>query len=194
VGKGTVVRRLLALRPGLEYSISVTTRPPRPGEVDGRDYRFVEPATFDEMVEDGVFLEWAEGFGHRYGTLAGPIADAALAGHDVLLEIDVQGAARVRDRVPEAVLVFLAPPSEEELARRLRSRGTDDERWVERRLAAARGEMDQTSWFDHVLVNDDVERAADLVAAIIEATHPPPERHRRALPRVPRPRGDSEPT
>ena len=174
VGKGTVVRRLLALRPGLEYSVSVTTRRPRPGEVDGQDYRFVDPATFAGLIRDGAFLEWAEVFGHRYGTLAGPIADAVLAGHDVLLEIDVQGASRVRDRIPDAVLVFLAPPSENELARRLRSRGTDDEAWVERRLAAARGEMQQTAWFDRVLVNDDVERAATQVAAIIEATHRPP--------------------
>jgi len=136
--------------------------------VDGRDYRFVSPETFRRLIDEGAFLEWAEVFGHRYGTLMAPIADALEAGRDALLEIDVQGAATVRERMPEAVLVFLAPPSNEELARRLRARHTEGEEDLARRLAAAQGEMDEAGWFDHVVVNDDVDRAAAEVAAIID--------------------------
>jgi guanylate kinase len=165
-----VVRRVLELRPELEYSVSCTTRQPRGGEIDGRDYRFVAPATFAQLVEDGAFLEWAEVYGHRYGTLAGPIGDALANGRSALLEIDMQGAAAIRERVPDAVLIFLAPPSIEELERRLRARGTESDVAAERRLARARSEMEQSSWFDHVVVNDEVERAAREVTAILDAT------------------------
>ena len=134
----------------------------------GRDYRFTSAETFQRLIEDGAFLEWAEVFGHRYGTLYGPIADQIQQGKDMILEIDVQGAAAVRSRLPEAVLIFLAAPSDAELERRLRARRTESESELERRLEAAREEMDQRSWFDHVVVNDQVERAAADVAAIIE--------------------------
>ena len=137
--------------------------------MDGRDYRFVSPETFRRLIDEGAFLEWAEVFGHRYGTLMAPIADALEAGRDALLEIDVQGAATVRDRMPGAILIFLRPPSEEELLRRLRSRHTEDEAELARRLASARHEMEQAGWFHHVVVNDDVERAAAEVAAIIDS-------------------------
>jgi len=157
------------MKPDLAYSVSCTTREPRPGEVDGRDYRFVSPGRFDEMVESGAFLEWAEIYGHhRSGTLRAPVEEQLSTGRDVVLEIDVQGAATVRERMPEAVLVFLAPPSNEELARRLRARHTEGEEDLARRLAAAQGEMDEAGWFDHVVVNDDVDRAAAEVAAIID--------------------------
>jgi guanylate kinase len=160
------------MRPDLVFSVSATTRPRRPGEIDGRDYRFVSPATFRELIDDGAFLEWAEVFGHRYGTLIAPIADALADGHDVLLEIDVQGARSVRDRFPDAVLIFIVPPSAsnflQQLEERLRKRGSESEREIARRLAAAREEMEEASWFDHVVVNDDVERAATEVAAIID--------------------------
>jgi guanylate kinase len=160
------------MRPDLVFSVSATTRPRRPGEIDGRDYRFVSPATFRELIDDGAFLEWAEVFGHRYGTLIAPIADALADGHDVLLEIDVQGARSVRDRFPDAVLLFIVPPSAsnflQQLEERLRKRGSESEREIARRLAAARDEMEEASWFDHVVVNDDVERAATEVAAIID--------------------------
>jgi guanylate kinase len=136
--------------------------------VEGRDYRFVSPETFKTLIEDGSFLEWAEVFGQRYGTLLAPIADALEQGRDVLLEIDVQGAATVRERMPDAVLIFLQPPSEEDLVRRLRARHTEDEADLARRLASARHEMEQAGWFDRVVVNDDVERAAAEVAAIID--------------------------
>jgi guanylate kinase len=170
VGKGTVVRRLLEARPDLAFSVSLTTRSARPGEVDGRDYRFVPDAEFDRMIEADGFLEWAEVFGERYGTPAEPVEAARAAGRDVLLELDVQGARAVRDRVPDAVRVFLQPPSEEELARRLRARGTEEGPALERRLAEARREMAEASWFDQVVVNDRVEEAVAEVLAIIDRT------------------------
>jgi guanylate kinase len=168
VGKGTVVRQLLTRRPDLHFSVSATTRAPRPGEQDGVHYRFLPDAEFDSMVRDGAFLEWASMFGHRSGTPAAPVEAARREGRDVLLEVDVQGAAAVRERVPDAVLVFLRPPSEKELARRLRARGTESGEDLERRLAEARREMAEANRFDHVVVNDQVERAAKEVLAIID--------------------------
>ena len=149
--------------------MSCTTRDPRPGEVDGRDYRFVTEAEFDRLMAEGAFLEWAEVFGHRYGTLGAPLDEALVEGSDALLEIDVQGAATVRARRADAILVFLRPPSLEELARRLRARHTEDAAELSRRLASAADEMGQAEWFDHVVVNDDVNRAAGEIAAIIES-------------------------
>ena len=164
-----MVRRLLQMRPELVLSVSCTTRQPRPGEVDGRHYRFVTPKQFDRLVEDGAFLEWAEIYGHhRSGTLRAPVFEQLEAGRDVILEIDVQGAASVRRSMPEAVLVFLASPSQDELARRLRARHTENDEDLARRLAAARDEMEEAGGFDHVVVNDDVDRAAAEVAGIIE--------------------------
>ncbi len=155
------------------FSVSCTTRAPRPGEVDGSDYRFVSPVQFEELVADGAFLEWAEVFGHRYGTLIAPIADSLEAGRNVLMEIDVQGARSVRARFPDAVLIFIVPPSAsnflQQLEDRLRKRGSENEAEIARRLAAARDEMGESSWFDHVAVNDVVDRAAAEVAAIIDA-------------------------
>lgn len=158
----------MELRPDLYLSVSCTTRAPRPGERDGRDYHFVSRGEFDTLVEDGAFLEWAEIYGdHRSGTLRAPVGEALEAGRDVILELDVQGAASIRRVMPDAVLIFLDPPSEEELARRLRARRTEDLAALARRLSAAREEIGQRSWFDHVVVNDDVDAAAAQVAAII---------------------------
>jgi guanylate kinase len=138
--------------------------------VDGRDYRFISRADFDRLVEDGAFLEWAEIYGdHRSGTLLGPVAEDLESGRDVVLEVDVQGAAAIRDRVADAVLVFLVPPSRDELERRLRARRTETDAQLERRLAAVDAELEQASWFDHVVVNDDADRAAAEVAAILDA-------------------------
>jgi len=171
VGKGTVVRRLRALRPDLAYSVSATTRDPRPGERDGIDYHFISDAEFDRLVGEGAFLEWAEIYDHhRSGTLLAPVAEAIGSGRDMILELDVQGAAAVRSRLPDAMLLFLAPPSKEELARRLLGRRTEGEAERARRLAAAVSEMEQAAWFDHVVVNDDVGAAAAQVAAIIDDT------------------------
>jgi len=170
VGKGTVVRLLLERRPDLSLSVSATTRDPRPDEVDGRDYRFVTRRQFDHLIEDGAFLEWADIYGdHQSGTLLAPVADDLESGRDVVLEVDVQGAASIKEKMPGAVLIFLAPPSREELARRLRERRTESESQLERRLAAADEEMRQASWFHHQVVNEDAEEAAEQVAAIIDA-------------------------
>jgi guanylate kinase len=150
------------------FSVSATTRSPRPGEVEGVHYRFVSVEDFDRMIEAGAFLEWAEMFGHRSGTPAGPVEEARAAGRDVLLELDVQGARSVRERVPDAVMIYLQPPSEEELARRLRARGTEQGQALDRRLAEARRELAEAPRFDHVVVNDRVEDAVGEVLAIID--------------------------
>jgi guanylate kinase len=168
VGKGTVVRALLAARPELFFSVSHTTREPRVGEVDGVHYRFVSREAFDEMLARGGFLEWAEVFGERYGTPLEAVRSALVEGKDTLLEVDVQGAASVRERVPQAILVFLRPPSEEELGRRLRARGTEAGPELDRRLAEARRELAEAPRFDREVVNDDVDRAVDQVLAIID--------------------------
>lgn len=172
VGKGTLVREVrLHVPQGFLLSVSATTRRPRPGEVDGTDYYFVDDAGFDRMVGDGEMLEWAEVFhGHRYGTPAGPVELHRDAGRDVMLEIDVEGARWVRERVPDAVMILLEPPSRAELERRLRSRGTDSDDGIAERLAKADWELSQRDLFDHDVVNDDLERASSQVAAIIEAS------------------------
>lgn len=172
VGKGTVVREVLErVHDRLVLSVSATTRPPRPSEVDGVDYFFVDDAGFDRMIDDGEMLEWAEVYrGHRSGTPAGPVELHRDAGRDVVLEIDVEGARWVRARVPDAVMILLEPPSRDELERRLRSRGTETEEGIAERLAKADWELSQRDLFDHVLVNDDVERASSQVAAIIDAS------------------------
>jgi guanylate kinase len=175
VGKGSIVRRLLdrdrAEGDGrLAYSISVKTRAPRANERDGREYHFISEVTFDAMLRDDELLEWAPFVDHRSGTPRKFVEDSLAAGSDVILEIDVKGAEQVRAEVPDATLIFLAPPSMEELERRLRGRGTEDDERIARRLDTAAWEMTQRDWFDHVVVNDDLERAADEVAAIIEAS------------------------
>jgi guanylate kinase len=176
VGKGTVVRRIQELRPDLVFSVSYTTRSPRPGEIDGVHYRFVSDDEFDRMIEAGDLLEWASMFGHRSGTSRAEVVAALEAGRDVLKEMDVQGAALVRERLPEAVLIFLAPPSEEELGRRLRERGTEAGQALDHRLAEARRELAQATWFDHIVMNDQLDEAVARVLAIIDAgrsaTHP----------------------
>ncbi len=158
----------MELLPDLVLSISCTTRDPRPGEADGSDYRFVSPDEFERLIHEGAFLEWAEVFGHRYGTLWGPIVQELERGRDVILEIDVQGAAKVRARQLPATFVFLVPPSDQELARRLDLRDTEPSDQRHRRLAAAKDEARSAEWFDHVVVNDEVDRAAAEVAAIID--------------------------
>jgi guanylate kinase len=163
-----VVRPLLAADPSLYYSVSAKTRAPRPGEVDGRDYWFISEPRFDELVRRGELLEFASMFGHRSGTPAGPVESMRAAGRDVLLEIDVQGAAQVRARVPDAVLIFLRPPTRDELVRRLEARGTEHGAALERRLAKLDEELAQVDWFDEVVVNDEVDRAVAEVAAILE--------------------------
>ena len=169
VGKGTVIRRVLDIRPDIVLSVSATTRSPRPGETEGTDYRFVTDPDFDRLVADHAFLEWADIFGHhRSGTLAEPVERDRARGKPVILEIDVQGARQVQEREPDAVLIFLAPPSLDELERRLRARGTEDEAQLERRLAAAEREIGEAGSFGHVVVNEQVDQAAAEIARIID--------------------------
>jgi guanylate kinase len=175
VGKGTVVRRLRELLPGIYVSVSATTRRPRADERDGVEYFFVDDEGFDRLIREDELLEWAEIFGHRSGTPARAIRDVRAEGRDAVLEIDVQGAGIVRRKVPDAVLILLVPPSLDELERRLRTRATEDEEKLARRLARAEDEMAQGAWFDHVVVNDDLERASSQVAAIIAASRPDSE-------------------
>jgi guanylate kinase len=156
VGKGTLIRGLLERLPGLELSVSATTRKPRPGEVDGRDYWFLTPEEFEQRARRGEFVEHAVYAGNRYGTLRSELERPA---RGIVLEIDVQGARQVRSAMPEAVQVFVAPPSPEALRARLEARGSDSPEQIRTRLAAAREELAAQREFGHVVVNDDLERA-----------------------------------
>jgi len=167
VGKDTVIRRLFELCPNLRYSVSYTTRPPRPREVDGVSYTFVDEDTFRQMLAHGEFLEWADVYGRFYGTSLQRVREARQRGEDIVLKIDVQGAAQVRSRVPDAILIFLLPPSDEELFRRLRERGTDAGNSLERRLDNATAELAEAQHYDHRVVNDEVDRAAREILAIV---------------------------
>lgn len=180
VGKGSVVKELLAGDPGmLALSVSATTRPPRAAEVHDRDYFFVSTDQFERMVDEAAMLEWASVFDHFYGTPAHYVEEQRAAGRDVILEIDVQGARQVHERVPDAVLILLKPPSMDELARRLRGRGTESEEKIARRLDEATRELSTASWFDHVLVNEDLDRTVSEVAAIIEEARSASANHRK---------------
>ena len=172
VGKSTVVRAALERDPRIWLSVSATTRQPREGEVDGREYFFVDDAAFDELVATDGLLEWARYAGNRYGTPRAAVQERRSAGIPVLLEIEVQGARQVRQSVPGALLVFLEPPSWDVLVGRLTGRGTEDPATVERRLQAAREELAAAGEFDVVLVNADVrECAAALVACVADPPH-----------------------
>jgi len=171
VGKGSLVLSLLERDPHeMALSVSVTTRAPRAGEIHGEHYLFVSDGSFDRMIADGDLLEWAPVVGHRSGTPRVAVEEMLDSGRDVILEIDVQGAEQVRRLVPEAVLIFLAPPTMEELERRLRDRGTETDEGIAARLAIAHREMEQRPWFDHVVVNDDLDRASSQVADIIDGS------------------------
>jgi len=169
VGKGTVVGKVRSLYPHIWVSVSCTTRAPRPGEREGVEYRFVSPDRFRAMVDGGELLEHAEYAGNRYGTPRAPVEEHLSAGDPALLEIELQGARQVRRAMPEAFLVFLAPPSWAELERRLTGRGTEDPVQLASRLAQAKVELAAEHEFDAVIVNDDVERAAAELVRLIEA-------------------------
>lgn len=167
VGKGSVIAAVRRRHPQVWVSVSVTTRPPRPGEIEGVEYHFVDQAEFDRLVAAGELLEHATYAGNSYGTPRQPVIDALAAGTPALLEIELQGARQVKKAMPEAHLVFLAPPSFDELARRLVGRGTEDPATVRMRLDRARIEMAAEDEFDVVVVNDDLERAADRLVALM---------------------------
>jgi guanylate kinase len=168
-GKGTLVKRMLGRVPGVWVSVSVTTRPPRPGEEEGEHYLFVSAEEFDRLVAEDGLLEWAEVHTNRYGTPREPVERHAAEGGQVILEIDPQGAMQVKRQLPSAVLVFVAAPSVEELRRRLEARGSESPDEVEVRLTNAERELLFAGTYDHVVINDDVERAANELAEIIEA-------------------------
>jgi guanylate kinase len=167
VGKGTLIAELLKAAPDLELSISATTREPRAGEEDGRDYHFLDPAEFERRVAAGDFLEHATYSGNRYGTLRDAVEDRLASGRSVVLEIEVQGARQVRAAMPEAVLIFIAPPDREALRERLAGRGTDLPEEIERRLRTAEIELEAQVDFPHVVVNDDVQKAASELDRLV---------------------------
>ena len=167
VGKGTLIRGLMERMPEIELSVSATTRSPRPGERDGVDYHFLDADEFAERRARGEFVEHVDYAGSSYGTLRSELEGRASAGAPVVLEIEVQGARQVRRALPDATQIFIAPPSLEELARRLRERGTDDPEGVERRLAVAREELEARDEFAHVILNDQLERALQQLESIV---------------------------
>lgn len=170
-GKTTLVRLLLEREPSVQLSISFTTRAPRPGEQNGREYHFVAVDAFRAMISRDEFLEWAEVHGNFYGTSKKWIGDQLTAGHDVLLEIDWQGAQQVRKLFPEAIGIFVLPPSIDELTRRLVGRGTDAPDVIERRLAAAEAEMRHVGEFDYVIINDQLDQALDDLRAVVRSAN-----------------------
>jgi guanylate kinase len=168
-GKTSLVKRLLASDDRLQFSVSHTTRRPRVGEINGREYYFVSPARFKRMIAAGDFVEWANVFGHLYGTSWNQIRQAQASGRDVLLDVDVQGHRQMRRRLPEAVSIFILPPSYQELERRLRRRKSDAPEAIERRLAVARKEMRHWKEYDYLVVNDRLPGAVRSLRAIVTA-------------------------
>jgi guanylate kinase len=168
-GKSTIARMLLASDDGIAMSVSATTRPIRPGEVDGRDYHFVGDERFQEMVEAGDFLEWAHVFGHRYGTLRSEVLKTIEGGRDVLLDIDWQGTQQLKQVDPDIVRVFILPPSMAELDRRLRSRGTDSEEVIAKRMERAEAEISHWAEYDYVFINNNAEKCRELVHTVLKA-------------------------
>ncbi len=170
VGKGTVIRRILETHPEIKLSVSATTRPPRPGEEDGVAYHFLSMQEFDSKIAAGQMLEYAVVHGtNKYGTLREPVEAALAAGQKLILEIDIQGARQVKQAMPEANLIFIAPPSWEDLVSRLSGRGTETAEEQARRLATARQELEAQSEFDHVVINDEVAECALQVVNLIQA-------------------------
>ena len=168
-GKSTVVHAVMAKYPNLRFSVSATTRPIRPGELDGEDYFFVTRERFDEMLADGELLEHAEYVGNCYGTPERPLQQALDSGLDMLLDIEPQGAMQIRQKRPDAVLVFLAPPSMEALRERLEGRGDTSAELIEQRLTQARWELQQAQYYDYIIINDTVKNAAKEFLAVITA-------------------------
>ena len=166
VGKGTVLNLMMQKRSDLSFSVSATTRDPRPGEVDGKHYFFISKECFEEMIKNDEFLEYDAHAANYYGTLRGQAEAKMKTGH-VLLDIEPKGAAQVRQAAPDATLIFIMPPSAEELERRLRGRGDTSEEQIALRMERAVWEMEQRSWYDHVVINDDAQRCADEILSII---------------------------
>ncbi|MPM87071.1 Guanylate kinase [bioreactor metagenome] len=168
-GKGTICQNLRTKRNDLSYSVSATTRTPRKGEIDGKDYFFLTIDRFKEMIANDEMLEYAEIYGNYYGTPRSYVMSILDQGKDVVLEIDPQGALQIKERFPDAVFVFIVPPSLDELTKRIYKRGTDSEEVIKRRLSAATSELAYASKYDYIIVNDDAEKASNRVSNIIDA-------------------------
>ena len=168
VGKGTVLRRVFEKLDNIAYSVSCTTRAPRPGEKDGVNYVFMDETSFKKMVSEERFLEWSNVHGHFYGTRKDIVEDTLNSCRDVLLEIDVQGASQVKKKMPEAVMIFIQPPSFEELIRRLKKRGTEGPEELELRICNAREEMSHAGEYEHMIINDRVDKAAEDLIRIVK--------------------------
>jgi len=180
-GKGTLIDRVLKTVPGVSYSVSYTTRAPRGAEQDGREYFFVTTAVFEDMIRRGEFLEWADVYGYLYGTSRAQVERERAAEHDIILEIDVQGAESIRHLVDDAVTVFILPPSFELLRERLVARDTDSPVDLERRLRGAPSEVGQYKHFQYVILNDDINRASAQLASVIDAERARRERQEARL-------------
>ncbi len=168
-GKTTILKRVMSYFPDIQFSISYTTRPPRSGERDGRDYHFITPQQFQEMVEKGAFAEWAEVLGNRYGTSLDSLQESHSQGVDLILDIDSQGARQIEGRFDGGVLIFIFPPSLEALEQRLNARKVDGQEVIQFRMAQARDEMKQARWYDYIIVNDRIDEAAEQLKSIIIA-------------------------
>lgn len=176
-GKTTLCNRLRAEFPQLRFSVSHTTRKPRPNEVDGREYHFTDKQSFTRMIDENAFAEWAHVHGNMYGTSLSEIEIARKTANGVLFDVDYQGARQIKARMPEAIGVFILPPSLAELERRLRGRGTEDEPTTLRRLQAAKGEIEHYGFFEYVIVNDNIQRAYDNLRAVVFAERCKRNRH-----------------
>ena len=183
-GKSTLAKQLVRQVADLDFSVSFTTRKPRPGEVHGKDYFFVDDAAFDAMIAKDGFVEWVQVYDRRYGTGRAWILEHLAAGQDILLDVESQGARRVKEAIPDAVMVFLLPPSSQELAQRLRGRGDESDQQVRIRLEYARHELAQLDGYDYLVVNDTVEQAYHRLESIIIATRCRKERMASAAQRI----------
>jgi guanylate kinase len=170
-GKTTLCRAMTRIFPGLHYSISHTTRQQRPGDENGKDYHFISPQEFQQMIDRSEFVEWAEIYGHRYGTSRAVVEKVLEEGRDVILDIDGQGAKQIHDKKLPGAFIFLLPPSLEELERRLSSRRTERKAAMEERLRKAKAEMAEAYWYDYLIVNDELEKAQEQLQAVILAEH-----------------------
>lgn len=170
-GKTTLCRAMVRIFPELHYSISYTTRPPRPGDADGRDYYFVSPEVFQEMINRDEFAEWAEIYGYRYGTSRSLLERFSREGRDVILDLDGQGARQMRNKDLQGIFIFLLPPSWAELKRRLARRQTEGPKALKERLRMAKVEMAEARWYDYVIINDEIKKAEEQLQAIILSEH-----------------------
>ena len=181
VGKGTICRALQQDNPSLQLSVSATTRPSRKGEVDGKQYYFLSKGSFIKMIKEGQLLEWAEVYGYYYGTPRHFVQEMLDRGNDVMLEIDIQGALQVKERFPEAVLIFIAPPTRSELVSRLVSRGTDSPWEIKKRLGCMTAEIKLADRYDYIVINDKIENVLHKVRAIITAEKSRPRHYKKFI-------------